>query len=1365
MKQRIISTLFIVGAVFSSRPEAFAAVVSTRVTGAASWSAISTWIQNRTGTITASTASTTVTGTGTAFDTELLPGDVLVLQTAPGTVIGTIASIQNATQLTLTANAGANAVIQAYGRQAVPTSSDDVVVGNTALVGAAVTVTLDIASATVNSLTFTSMALANALTHAGVNVLTVLNNATVNQPTAAVTMSWNINGGSTTVNGDVLIGGSNSTASRVSQIAVTTGSLSVTGSVTWASNTNSANELISVTTGTVALGNSMALSSGTLSMTGAGTVNFNGGLAYGGVNNPVLSTAAGSNMNIGGNLGATTALTFNGTSNTTFTNTSTVTPTSAVTFGNVQVNPAVVVTLAGSVTVSGNWTNNGGTLSGGANTVTFSGAAKTIGGTASTSFPAMFLAAGATYTMNNDNSSTSLTFAASSLASSLAQTAGVTLTVNGNVTINQPTAGVTTSWNINAGIGVVNGNISIGGTDLTSARIAQIAVTTGSLTVTGSVTYASNASSATEVISVTTGTITLNNALTLSFGTLSMSGAGTVNFNSGLTYGGVNNPVFSTAAGSNLNIGGNLSAGTTALTLNGTSNTTFTNTSTVTPTSAVTFGNVQINPRVDVMLGGPITVNGNLTLQLKSTLDPQSFGLTLKGNLTTDGIFLPSTSTTTLVGSSSQTVGGLTISEFNHLTVNNSSPSGVTMAQDVVVDGVLTLAIGSLSIGSNTLTLNGAVSKSGGSLVGGNSSNIVVGDTGSSTTLPAVTVNNLILNRASGISLGGNVTVNGALILTTGDLSIGSNTLTLNGVISASNGTLIGGSSSNMTIGSAVLGTPLPGVTLNNLTLNRSAGVNLIGDVTINGRLTFSAGNITTGVSKVIIGPTGSIARASGHVVGNLQKNLAVGANVSRVFEVGDGTNYTPVELLFGQVISSGNLLSTTTIGDHPNISGSGIMPSRSVNRYWTLSNDSATFASYSAKLNFVSNDIDAGANTGNFIVQKFDTPVWSSPALGPRTPTSIQATGMTSFSDFAVGEIVGYTIMASAGAGGTISPSGAVNVLHGSTQKFTLTPNIGYHVSDLFVDGVHKDSTTSYTFVNITANHTITATFAINVYTITATAGSGGTINPSGVVPVNYGTDTTFRITPNIGYFIGDVIVDSVSVGKVSNLTFTNITANHTIDAHFYANTPPTAARILKPINGDTIQLYVIPRPVVFTWQKSNDVDITDTTRYSINVSGPGLDTTINGLTDTSISLNIMPRLQTSSVYRWTVNVMDGFSTVVSPDTFSFRTSSTLVGIDDLASTLPKEYALDQNYPNPFNPSTDIRFAVPARSRVKLEIFNAVGQKIATLVDAERAAGLYDVKWNADVASGLYFYRIEAVAENNAAPSFVKVKKMLFLK
>ena len=90
----------------------------------------------------------------------------------------------------------------------------------------------------------------------------------------------------------------------------------------------------------------------------------------------------------------------------------------------------------------------------------------------------------------------------------------------------------------------------------------------------------------------------------------------------------------------------------------------------------------------------------------------------------------------------------------------------------------------------------------------------------------------------------------------------------------------------------------------------------------------------------------------------------------------------------------------------------------------------------------------------------------------------------------------------------------------------------------------------------------------------------------------------------------------------------------------------------------------------------------------------------------------------------------------------------------------IPAEYALEQNYPNPFNPSTVIEFSLPENvGSVKLSIYNALGEKVAELVNTALVAGKYSYQWNAqDVATGMYIYELRT---NN----FVSVKKMLFLK
>ena len=90
----------------------------------------------------------------------------------------------------------------------------------------------------------------------------------------------------------------------------------------------------------------------------------------------------------------------------------------------------------------------------------------------------------------------------------------------------------------------------------------------------------------------------------------------------------------------------------------------------------------------------------------------------------------------------------------------------------------------------------------------------------------------------------------------------------------------------------------------------------------------------------------------------------------------------------------------------------------------------------------------------------------------------------------------------------------------------------------------------------------------------------------------------------------------------------------------------------------------------------------------------------------------------------------------------------------------IPAEYALEQNYPNPFNPSTVIEFSLPENvGNVQLSIYNALGEKVAELVNTALTAGKYQYQWNAqNVATGMYIYELRT-------DKFVSVKKMMLLK
>jgi hypothetical protein len=102
--------------------------------------------------------------------------------------------------------------------------------------------------------------------------------------------------------------------------------------------------------------------------------------------------------------------------------------------------------------------------------------------------------------------------------------------------------------------------------------------------------------------------------------------------------------------------------------------------------------------------------------------------------------------------------------------------------------------------------------------------------------------------------------------------------------------------------------------------------------------------------------------------------------------------------------------------------------------------------------------------------------------------------------------------------------------------------------------------------------------------------------------------------------------------------------------------------------------------------------------------------------------------------------------------------------------SVVPVAYALGQNYPNPFNPTTEIKYQVPMPSRVTLRVYDILGREVATLVDENKAAGTYSVRFPANggngagLASGVYFYRLQA-NDLKSGSSFASTMKMLLLK
>jgi hypothetical protein len=161
------------------------------------------------------------------------------------------------------------------------------------------------------------------------------------------------------------------------------------------------------------------------------------------------------------------------------------------------------------------------------------------------------------------------------------------------------------------------------------------------------------------------------------------------------------------------------------------------------------------------------------------------------------------------------------------------------------------------------------------------------------------------------------------------------------------------------------------------------------------------------------------------------------------------------------------------------------------------------------------------------------------------------------------------YTIGTAATNGSVTCTPSTVN--YGSGSNCTITPNSGYSVSEVFVDGSSAGPVSSYTFSTVTANHTISAVFGLNVYTVTAAAtGSGGNVTPASQAVAN-GSTATVAVTPDTGYHINSVAGCS---GSLSGNAYTTgpITADCTVTATFAADAPNTYAVTPSAGAGGTI-------------------------------------------------------------------------------------------------------------------------------------------------------------------------------------------------
>ncbi len=989
----------------------------------------------------------------------------------------------------------------------------------------------------VNSGTFTPSSSTVILNGTGSQSIstTTFNNLTINKSAGTATPGGNltINGNLTITNGTVDLGtytanrsatGGTFSLSNSSQIKIAGASnfpSSYTTNTLSSSSTVEYNGTVSQTVNAITYGHLTFTNSGTKTLSGttavSGNLLINSGSTFS-ASSYALS-AAGNWTNSGTFTCATSTVTLSG---------STKTLTGATTFN--------VLNVSGSYTSANNIIVNSattlsGTFAAGSNNVTMTGNF-TCTGTLSSSGTITFSGTGAQALQLNSGLST-------------------TGTVNFNGTVT-PTITSTTAPTFN----ILNLNNTGGITPVSDWRV------NGAATIASSVTFSGGANTFTFYSSFTNnGTVTSSDTFIFyptssvtvdlmgtaftSTGCLNFGGSGaialtgtptsienvlisnsnasgvtlqsswTINGNmtvmTGSTFNG--GTALALTINGTLDCNGTLDGGTSTITLNGT-------TEEILGTGDIAFYNL--------IIASASTITSSTDFQIKKdftnngTFDATAYSVEFTGALASSisGSTTPTTIDILTITKTSATVTvSVNLSTLTQITINSGTldVSNKTISQDVAggdldIQSGATLKVG----GSNNIPTFATYNINANGTVEFNGSNQAISSTPN--------YGNIVFSAAGNKTPAGALSISGNFTLSAGTFIGGNYTHALAGNWTMSGGTF---TNSNTTInfnGTASQAISSTG-SFNNVTVNKSSGsLTLSTDASINGTLTFTSGNITTGSYKVILPSGAAVSRTSGHVVGYMQKYFS--STASKTFEIGDATYYAPVAIAFSSISVNGSLIASTTNGDHSDITNSSVDVSKSVNRFYTLTNSGISFTNYSATFNFNAGDIDAGATTSNFIVANRPSSTWTFPTVGTKTSTSTQCTGNTTFGDFQVGEYGqkvwdGGASTTNWGDANNWNPNGVPS----TTENVVLN---GANTITISVAAVCRDLTISNSSLSLTINAT---------YSLAASGNfsmSAGTLNTAASFPTVTGT-TTFT-GGTIGYTLGGA--QTIATKNYYNLT-----------------------------------------------------------------------------------------------------------------------------------------------------------------------------------------------------------------------------------
>lgn len=723
-----------------------------------------------------------------------------------------------------------------------------------------------------------------------------------------------------------------------------------------------------------------------------------------------------------------------------------------------------------------------------------------------------------------------------------------------------------------------------------------------------------------------------------------------------------------------------------------------------------------------------------------------------------------------------------------------------TGSTSFVLDSAGTLEIGSLNgiaaLGSlgNVQTTIRSFSKDGNYIYNGTD----IQSTGSA--LPD-SVNNLTINNSTGVTLTSSVHVAGTLILTDGVFSVGANTLSIVRAIQGTRTNLSTSTLSNLTIGGTGNGIviPLSVTELHNLTVTnfQSAGVLVQGDVNINNGNANISGFIKLS-NSVLRGIGNSRLSGNGVISFRGEMNSQISGFTNNSFIGADGGTYSFVGSS-AQTIPSGTYSNLQAVNaEGINLEGevivTGIMTLNG-----TVNMGSASLTIRNPFTGTLANLI--GTSNSNLIITGSATNIHIPASLSELHNLQIDNNQIIS----ADGDIkINGTLTLSENAGflnmgnntleiGTSSSSlGNISRQGGSIRgklKRWFAPSVVSNVIFPLDNGSGTCSEVSISFTSAPTGGTLTASFhssgagvlpigpnGVDRY-FDATAVMG--VNLINIAPIFWSLDAGDGLTG--GVYNLDLIGDGLNVGlnSVGNYRYISVikrTDENNPWTWIGSNHSPTTGTNINPVlhyTGGTsfsdfgiagnIDNSLLPVELVSFASSVNKANVKLSWSTSFEKDNAGFDIE-----------------RKTSVESWSkIGSVQGIGNVNSISNYLYEDKNLQSGkyyyrlkqidfngnfkyyelTNDVIIGIPAQYSLSQNYPNPFNPLTTINYEIPVSNFVSMKIYDIMGREAANLVNENKAAGYYSVKFDASkLPGGIYFYRIQA-------GDFSAVKKLLLLK